>query len=106
LSDIIAVVRNERGVGMASVDGELLTVLLTTEGRAVSQRLLRFTVADTFFLDIPPGNYTVIVRHPSLHPTEARQDIVLPDRAMLGIKYFYNESARQLLRIELDLRNL
>lgn len=91
---------------MASVDGELVTVLLTADGRVVDQQPVRFTVADAIFLDLPPGNYTVIARHPSLSPIEARQDVNLPANAMLGVKYFYTEAERQLLRIELDLRNL
>ncbi len=106
MSDIIVVIRNERGVGMASVDGELVTVLLTAAGRVIGQQSVRFTVADAIFLDIPSGNYTVIARHPSLEPTEARQDVFLPDRVMLGVKYFYNEAIRQLLRVELDVRSL
>jgi hypothetical protein len=106
LSDIIVVVRNERGVAMASIDGELVTVLLTSDGRVLAQQTVRFTVADAVFLDLSPGSYTVIVRHPSLNPTESRQDISLSDKLMAGVKYFYDESARQLLRIELDLRSL
>ncbi len=83
-----------------------VTVLLTTGGRIVGQQSVRFTVADAIFLDIPPGNYTVSARHPSLAPTEARQDVLLPDRVMLGVKYFYTEAERQLLRVELDVRSL
>lgn len=105
MSDIIVIVRNERGVGMASVDGELVTVLLSSDGRVVDQQPVRFTIADAVFLDLPSGSYTVIVRHPSLSPTEARQDVNLPANAMLGVKYFYTEAERQLLRIELDLRS-
>jgi hypothetical protein len=88
LSDIIAVVRNERGVGMASVDGELVTVLLTFGGRVVAQQSVRFPVADAIFLDLPAGNYTVIARHPSLNPTEARQDVTLLEKVMLGVNTF------------------
>jgi hypothetical protein len=106
LSDIIVVVRNERGVGMASVEGELVTVLLTSSGSVINQQAVRLTVADAIFLDLPAGSYTVIARHPSLRPTEARQDVTLPDKVMLGVKYFYTEVERQLLRVELDLRNL
>ncbi len=106
MSDIIVVVRSERGVGMASVDGELVTILLISSRGIVDQQPVRFTVADAIFLDLPPGSYTVIARHPSLNPTEARQEVTLPDSIMLGVKYFYTEAERQLLRIELDARNL
>ncbi len=79
---------------MASVDGELVVVLLASDGRIIDQQPVRFTVADAIFLDLPAGNYTVIARHPSLNPTEARQDVNLPANAMLGVKYFYTESER------------
>ncbi len=91
---------------MASIDGELATVLITANGRVQFQQPVRFTVADAIFLDLLPGKYTVIVRHPSLNPTEARQDISLPEKFMAGVKYFYDEAERQLLRVELDMRSL
>ncbi|MGI0488485.1 hypothetical protein ACN4EK_23835 [Pantanalinema rosaneae CENA516] len=106
LSDIIVVVRNERGVSLASIEGELITVLIAAEGQVIDQQPVRFRVADAVFLDLPARNYTVIVRHPSLKPTEARLDVTLPEKAMLGVKYFYNEAKRQLLRTELDMRDL
>ncbi len=91
---------------MASVDGELVTILLASGGRVVDQQAVRLAVADAIFLDLPPGSYTVIARHPSLNPVEVRQNVLLPDKVMLGVKYFYIEAERQLLRIELDSRNL
>ncbi len=91
---------------MSSVDGELIVVLLTSEGQVVDQQPVRLTVADAIFANLPTGHYTVIARHPSLNPTEARQDIVLPDNVMLGVKYFYTEANRQLLRTELLERRL
>lgn len=57
---------------MSSVDGELIVVLLTSEGQVVDQQPVRLTVADAIFSDLPAGRYTVIARHPSLNPTEAR----------------------------------
>jgi len=106
VSDIIVLIRNERGIGMASVDGEPVIILLSTSGRIIDQQSVRLRVADAIFLDLPPGNYTVIARHPALQPIEARQDVTIPNKAMLGVKYFYIEAERQLLRVELDLRNL
>lgn len=91
---------------MASVDGELVTVLLISHGNIVKQQSVNFAVADAIFLDLPPDNYTVIARHPSLNPTEARQDVILTGSTMLGVKFFYTEAARLLLRVELDARRL
>ncbi|MBW4693847.1 MAG: hypothetical protein KME27_19055 [Lyngbya sp. HA4199-MV5] len=91
---------------MSSVDGELIVVLLASEGQVVDQQPVRLTVADVIFSNLPAGRYTVIARHPSLNPTEARQDIVLSDNVMLGVKYFYAEIGRQLLRTEILERRL
>jgi hypothetical protein len=91
---------------MSSVDGELIVVLLALEGQVVDQQPVRLTVADAIFSNLPAGRYTVIARHPSLNPTEARLDIALSDKVMLGVKYFYVEADRQLLRTELLERRL
>jgi hypothetical protein len=106
MSYLIAVIRNEQGVGMASINGELVIVLLTSEGQVVEQQPVSLTVADAIFSNLPSGRYTVIARHPSLNPTEARQDILLADDTMLGVKYFYAEADRQLLRVEIVERQL
>ncbi len=37
-------------------------------------------------------------RHASLKPTEARQDVVLQNNVMRGVKFVYTESERQLLQ--------
>lgn len=91
---------------MSSVDGELIVILLTSDGQVIDQQPVRLTVADAIFSNLPTGRYTVIARHPSLNPTEARQDVVLSDNVMLGIEYFYAEANRQLLRTEILERRL
>lgn len=100
------VIRNEQGVSMSSVDGELIIVLLTSDGQLITQQPVRVTVADAIFANLPLGRYTVIARHPSLNPTEARQEIGLSDNVMLGVKYIYLEAERQLLRTEVIERSL
>lgn len=106
MSYIIAVIRNDQGVSMPSVDGELMLILLTSDGQIVDQQPVSMTAADAIFANLPAGRYTVIARHPSLTPTEARQDLVLQENVMLGVKYFYVEDERQLLRVELIERRL
>lgn len=106
MSYLVVVIRNDQGASMSSVDGELIVVLLTSEGQVVDQQPVRLTVADAIFSNLPPGRYTVIARHPSLNPTEARQDITLSDNVMLGVRYFYTEASRQLLRTEILERRL
>jgi hypothetical protein len=102
LSDIIAVIRNEQGAGMSSVDGELVIVLLTTQGIVVDQQPVMLRSAVAIFANVPSGFYTVLARHSSLDPAEARQDIVLKESIMLGVKFIYSELERRLIRIELQ----
>jgi hypothetical protein len=106
MSYVVAVIRNERGVSMSSVDGELIIVLLASEGQVLAQQPVRLGTADAIFANLPAGRYTLLARHPSLSPTEARQDITLSENIMLGVKYFYSEAERQLLNIEILERRL
>jgi hypothetical protein len=91
---------------MSSIDGELIIILLTSGGQVVAQQPVRLMVADAIFTNLPAGRYTVIARHPSLDPTEVRQDIMLADNRMFGVKYFYAEADKRLLKIEILERRL
>jgi hypothetical protein len=106
LSDIIAVIRNQQGAGMSSIEGNPVIVLLTSEGITIDQQPVMLRSAVAIFANLPPGFYTVIARHPLLSPTEARQDIVLQHQQMIGVKFIYAEPDRQLVRIELQEESL
>lgn len=106
MSDIYVVIRNQSDTAMSSVEGELLVVMLTTEGIVYRQTTASLRVAAAFFRDIPRGQYAILVRHPALNPTEARYDVNLPDRAVFGVRFVYDEPNRQLLRIETEMRSL
>lgn len=106
MSDIVAVIRNEQGVGMSSIDGELIVFLLATGGVVIDQQPVMMRSGIAIFGDLPSGSYTVLARHASLDPTEARQDIVLQTNVMLGVKFIYAESERRLLRVELQEERL
>ncbi len=58
------------------------------------------------FFDLAVGDYTIIVRHLDLEPTEVRQDVKLPEQAFYGIRFVYNEPQRRLMRIETEMRFL
>ncbi|PSB29441.1 hypothetical protein [Stenomitos frigidus] len=106
MSDIIAVIRNEQGIGMSSIDGELIVVLLAMEGIVIDQQPVMMRSGIAIFGNLPLGSYTVLARHASLSPTESRQDLVLQNNVMLGVKFVYAESERRLLRIELQEERL
>jgi hypothetical protein len=106
LSDIIAVIRNQQGVGMSSVDGELVIVLLTSQGNIIDQQPAMLRSGIAIFTNLPSGSYTVLARHASLTPTEARQDVVLQRQEMIGVKFIYSEPDRQLITIEIQKESL
>jgi hypothetical protein len=106
LADIIVVIRNQQGAGMSSIDGELILILLTSEGAFVDQQPVMLRSAIAIFANLAPGRYTVIARHPSLFPTEATEEILLQSNRMVGVKFIYSEAQRQLIRIEIQEENL
>lgn len=106
MADIIAVIRNQQGAGMSSIDGELVLILLTSEGAFVDQQPVMLRSAIAIFANLPLGRYAVIARHPSLSPTESVQDILLESNLMIGVKFVYSETERQLVRIEVQEENL
>lgn len=72
MSYIIAIIRNDQGVSMPSVDGELVIVLLTSDGQFIAQQPVTISAGDAIFANLPAGRYTMIARHPSLNPTEGK----------------------------------
>jgi hypothetical protein len=106
MADIYAVIRNQNGVAMASINGELIIVLITCEGQFLAQRPVTVQTAVAVFRNISAGNYSIIVRHPDLMPTESRYDLELSDKTLFGIRFNYNEPERQLLTIETEVNEL
>ncbi|MCY7390256.1 MAG: hypothetical protein LH647_01765 [Leptolyngbyaceae cyanobacterium CAN_BIN12] len=58
------------------------------------------------FFNLPAGKYTVIARHPSLRPTEARKDLELSSNVIVGVRFIYNEPERHLLNVETEVSYL
>jgi hypothetical protein len=106
VSDIYVVIRNQLDVAMSSVGGELLVVMLTRDGIADRQTQASLRVAAALFPNLVSGEYSILVRHPSLVPTEARCDVTLLEQSVLGVRFVYDEPRRQLLKIEMETRSL
>jgi len=106
MADIYVAVRNQNRVAMSSISGELVVVLVTSNGLFQAQRPVSRFTATAEFQDLPAGNYAIISRHPDLTPTEARYDIVLAEKTILGIRFTYSEPERQLLMIETEVNEL
>jgi hypothetical protein len=106
MADIYAVIRNQDGFAMSSINGELIVVLVTRDGLFQSQRPVTLQTAVAIFRKLPAGSYSILVRHPDLVPTEARYDGELSEKTLLGIRFNYNEPERQLLSIETEVNEL
>lgn len=106
MADIYVVIRNQDRFAMSSINGELIVVLVTRNGWFQSQRPVTLQTAVAVFREIPTGNYSIIVRHPDLMPTEARYDVELFEKTLFGIRFIYNEPERRLLSIETEVNEL
>jgi hypothetical protein len=91
---------------MSSIDGELIIVLLASEGSVLDQQPVMLRSAIAIFANVLSGQYTILVRHRSLTPTEARQDIEIQGNVMAGVKFVYSELNRQLIRVEVQEESL
>lgn len=91
---------------MPSIAGEFIIVLVTRAGQFVDQIPASMRGGMGNFRGLPGGPYSVIVRHPDLTPTEARQDLEIPETAIVGLRFTYNEAERQLLDTEIEVNYL
>ncbi|NJP10000.1 MAG: hypothetical protein HC866_11395 [Leptolyngbyaceae cyanobacterium RU_5_1] len=106
MAEIYVAIRNQDRIAMSSVSGELILVLVTSDGRFMAQQPASLRNAMATFFDLPAGKYSVIARHPSLQPTESRKDLELSINAIIGVRFIYNEPERQLLNIETEVSYL
>ncbi|BAU14487.1 hypothetical protein LEP3755_50340 [Leptolyngbya sp. NIES-3755] len=103
MADIYVAIRSQNRVAMPSIDGEFVIVLVTRAGQLVDQLPASMRGAMANFRDLPGGQFTVIVQHSGLNPTEARQDLEIPGNAIVGLRFNYNEPERRLLGIDMEV---
>jgi hypothetical protein len=106
MAEIYVAVWNQDKVAMPSVNGELVVILVIRNGFFQAQRPLMFRSGTAIFQNLPSGAYTMIARHSDLNPTEARYDINLSDKTILGIRFTFNELECRLLTIETEVSSL
>jgi hypothetical protein len=90
MAEIYVAIRNQDGVAMPSVNGELVIILVTKDRRFQAQKPVALQDAMALFFNLPTGAYTVIARHSGLNPTEVRQDVDLSDLDIFGVRFVYN----------------
>ncbi len=106
MAEIYVAIRNQQGGSMSSIDGAFIIVLLTRSGQTISQKPATLRAAMARFSHLPGGDYTILARHRSLQPTEARYDHVLTDKTVLGVRFVYNEPQRLLVDIQVEVNEL
>jgi hypothetical protein len=89
MADIYVAIRNQDGVAMPSVNGELVIILVTKDGLFQAQKPVAMQNAMALFFNLPAGAYTIIARHSGLKPTEVRQDADLSNRDIFGVRFVY-----------------
>lgn len=106
MAEVYVVIRSQDNVAMSSVNGEIIVVLVAVDYQILAQSSVSLTSASVVFRDVPAGSYSIVSRHPDLIPTEARYDTDITEKSILGIRFIYNEVARQLINIETEVRLL
>jgi hypothetical protein len=99
--DLYVVIRNQDNVAMSSIEGELLTILLLQDGVLLHTQLVDLFLAEVLFFNLPVGRYQVVAVHPSVNPAQVQQTVqIVPQTAVMGVRFIYSEPERQLLRVE------
>lgn len=106
MADIYVAIHNQAGAGMSSILGELIIVLVASDRGFQAEQPVNFRIATAVFQNLPQGTYSIIARHPALTPTEARYNVTLDEKSLLGIRFTYNEPERRLFSIETELTYL
>lgn len=76
MSDIFIMIRNQDNSALTSIDGIAFITLLRQDGQVLAEELVDLIYADAGFDDLPTGEYTVIVKHEQVQPTEAIYDLI------------------------------
>jgi hypothetical protein len=106
MAEIYISIRNQNQVAMSSINGQLIVVLISRDQVFQVQQPVMLRTATAIFRDLVAGNYSILVRHPDLTPTEVRYDTQLTANTIFGIRFFYNEPDRCWLSLETEERFL
>lgn len=93
-------IRSQSNKALTSIDGIPFVAYLWHEQHVVASETLDLMFADAGFDDLPPGPYTVVIRHERVEPSAAKMNVALshPDEIVL-LTFVYLEAERVLLRI-------
>jgi hypothetical protein len=101
MSDIFVLVRDQDNVALTSIDGIPFVALLQQDGNILAEETVDLIYADAGFDDLPIGNYTVVLHHERVEPSDVLQDIDIQtvDEVIL-LTFIYLEPEQILLNIQ------
>ncbi len=101
MSDIFVMIRNQDHSALTSIDGVAFITLLQQDGQVLTKEIVELIYADAGFDDLPPGQYTVVVKHERVEPKEAPYDVVInAEDEVILLTFVYLEPERVLLGIQ------
>jgi hypothetical protein len=106
MSDIFVMIRNQDNSALTSIDGTAFITLLRQDGQVLAEEIVELIYADAGFDDLPTGQYTVVVKHEQVQPTEATYDVIInaEDKVIL-LTFVYLEPERILLQIQASVES-
>ncbi len=104
MSDIYVAIRNQDNHALTSIDGIAFVTLLRQDGVVLAEETVELIYADVNFDDLPVGQYTIVVRHEWVEPTEATFKVAISNEDEVFIVIFvYLEPERVLLRTQVSV---
>lgn len=104
MSDIYVAIRNQDNHALTSIDGIAFVTLLGKDGIVLAEETVELIYADVNFDDLPEGQYTVVVRHERVEPSEATFKVTISNEDEVFIVIFvYLEAERVLLRTQVSV---
>lgn len=101
MSDIFVLVRDQDNVALTSIGGIPFVAQLHQNGELLAEEIVDLIYADAGFDDLPTGNYTVVLQHDHVEPSNATCDVAITqsDEVIL-LTFVYLEPERMLLNIQ------
>jgi hypothetical protein len=101
MSDIFVLVRDQDNVALTSIGGIPFVALLQQDGKTLAEETVDLIYADAGFDDLPLGNYTVVLHHEQVEPSDVIRDVAINtfDEVVL-LTFVYLEPERILLNIQ------
>ena len=96
MATVRVAIRNQSGVPLTSIDGTAFLTLLTRDGSVIDQQEVSLFHADAIFSFLDLGDYTMLVRHPAVKPSEVGENFTISGKQdVLSVYFYYDEPKRR-----------